>query len=73
MQRFLLLSRIRDEETREQLDIEGSGWGDQGLWLFSEARAKAEYEWLAEKSMIREYLLFRVEYPTDTLDDDIPF
>lgn len=71
---LMIFSRIRDKQTRDDLEIVGDGWS-KGCVFFDEKQAQQEYSWLTAHNNIREYILVaRVEKkPHDALDDDIPF
>ena len=70
---MLILSRIRDKQTRDDLEIVGDGWG-KGCVFFDEKQAQQEFSWLTAHNNIREYLLVaRVVKKHDDLDDDLPF
>jgi hypothetical protein len=71
---FLILSRIKDKQTRDDLEIAGDE-GGKGCVFFDENQAQQEYAWLTSHNNIREYILVaRVAKVAHTdLDDDIPF
>jgi hypothetical protein len=66
--RFYVFSRIRDKETREQLELDDS-W-DQYVTFDNMNQACAEFDWLSSHGNMREYKLFVVR---PRLDDNLPW
>lgn len=74
--RLFIISRVKDEETRKQLEIDPA---KEWVCVMSgrredEYRIRQEYAWLKGHSPIREYWMVCVGPKlADDLDDDIPF
>jgi hypothetical protein len=70
---LLVLSRVKDEEFRRQLEVDDSWTAGLAFTGDEEARAKQELVWLQSKNIIREYMLVAIIDRRGDLDDDIPF
>ncbi len=71
--RLLILSRVKDEEFRRQLEINDSWTAGLTFTGEEEVKAKQELAWLQSKNIIREYMLVAIIDRYGDLDDDIPF
>lgn len=70
--KLFVISRIRDAETRAQLEM-NDDW-DQAIAFDDEKKAKQELAWMSGHGNMREYMLIGKLVPSyDDLDDDIPF
>lgn len=71
--KLFVISRVRDPDTRKQLEM-GDGW-NQSSFFYNEKRAIQEVDWLNGNNQMREHMLVAVT-PIDNkanLDDEIPF
>jgi hypothetical protein len=71
--RLLILSRVKDEEFRRQLEINDSWTAGLTFTGDEEVKAKQELAWLQSKNIIREYMLVAIIDRYGDLDDEIPF
>ena len=78
MRKLFVISRVRDPDTRKQLEMD-DGW-KQRLVFHDERKAVQEVDWLNGHNRMREYLLVAVTPPDNLdglhktdLDDEIPF
>lgn len=76
--RFVILSRVKDEETREMLEMKDE-WVEH-LTYTCPNRAVDDLVWLTSKSSMREYFLYAkpskkppVSLKAQGLDDNLPF